>query len=493
MSTADAVDGGSARESRIKEQPRLTLERVGARMDRLPLSRWHVILLLCVGAILVFQYMDNYAFSYASPGAIAELHLTVGQVGDINTYFGVGGLVGAIVAGLVVDRLGRRRTLIFFTGWYSLFCIANALVGTPLQFMLARTLSGFGATGASVAALSIIGEMVPSSYRGRLITTMTMVGGLGPAILSWSALGIVPASAGAWRALFLICALGFIALIVTLVWLPESPRWYVTRGRYEDAEKILSKIEAAVERTTRRPLPPVVEPPATPAESAAVSAVEAQKRLWLGVGDIFAQGYGKRWILVALMTACVGVAYFGFGFYLPTLLYLRGDSAAGSIYFAAIIFTCGNALAFGFWLVSDRWQRKYLLAGTGIAIAALALIYGTSSKGASAQLIIAGILIIAFLQVQVAFFYSFEAELFPTHIRGTALGTVAVVSGLIGLYGPKAITNIYGSSGFLAVFIFLMAVEIVLAVLVLVMGERTTKVSLEELNELGHTKLKGAA
>jgi putative MFS transporter len=155
MSTADAVDGGSARESRIREQPRLTLERVGARMDRLPLSRWHVILLLCVGAILLFQYMDNYAFSYASPGAIAELHLTVAQVGDINTYFGVGGLVVAIVAGLVVDRLGRRRTLIFFTAWYSLFCTANALVGTPLQFMLARTLSGFGATGASVAALSI--------------------------------------------------------------------------------------------------------------------------------------------------------------------------------------------------------------------------------------------------------------------------------------------------------------------------------------------------
>jgi MFS transporter, putative metabolite:H+ symporter len=490
MSTADAVDG-EPRGTQVSQQPRLTLERVGARLDRLPLSRWHFLLMFCVGAILVFQYMDNYAFSYASPGAIAELHLTVGQVGDINTYFGVGGLAGAIVAGLVVDKIGRRWTLIFFTGFYSLFCILNAIVSTPEQFMAARALSGFGATGASVAALSIIGELVPSSHRGRLITIMTMVGGLGPAVLSWSAFGIVPAGAGDWRALFLICALGFVALIVTLIWLPESPRWYVTRQRYADAERILDRIEAAVQRSTGRPLPPVTEPPATPAESAAISAVEAQKRLWLGVGDIFQQGYGKRWILVAVLAACVGVTYFGFGFYLPTLLYLRGSSEAGSIYFAAIIFTCGNALAFAFWLVSDRWQRKHLLAGGAIAIAALALVYGTAGKNSSAQLIIAGILIIAFLQVQVAFFYSFEAELFPTHIRGTALGTVAVVSGLIGLYGPKAITNIYGSAGFLAVFIFLMAVELVLAAFVLVLGERTTNVNLEELNELGHAK--GAA
>jgi putative MFS transporter len=491
MSTADAVDGGSARGPRVTEPPRLTLERVGARLDRLPLSRWHFLLMLCVAAILVFQYMDNYAFSYASPGAISELHLTVGQVGDINTYFSVGGLIGAIVAGLVVDRIGRRWTLVFFTGFYSLFCILNAVVSTPGQFMAARTLSGFGATGASVAALSIIGELVPSSHRGRLITVMTMVGGLGPAVLSWSALGIVPAGPGTWRALFLICALGFVALIVTLVWLPESPRWYVTRGRYDEAEAILDRIEAAVERTSGRPLPPVTDPPETPAQAAAISAVEAQKRMWLGVGDIFREGYGKRWILVALLAACVGVTYFGFGFYLPTLLYLRGDSEAGSIYFAAIIFTSGNALAFAFWLVSDRWQRKHLLAGGAILIAILALVYGTSSKGASAQLIIAGILIIAFLQVQVAFFYSFEAELFPTHIRGTALGSVAVVSGVIGLYGPKAITNIYGTNGFLAVFIFLMAVELALAAFVLVLGERTTQVSLEELNELGHTK--GAA
>lgn len=488
MSTTDAPDAKPTPDSAVASAPRLTLERVGARLDRLPLSRWHLALMLCVAAILVFQYMDNYAFAYASPGAIAELKLTVGQVGDVNTFFGVGGLVGAIAAGLVVDKIGRRWTLIFFTGWYSLFCIMNAVVSSPGQFMAARTLSGFGATGASVAALSIIGELVPNSHRGRLITVMTMVGGLGPAILSWSAFGIVPAGPGTWRALFLICALGFLALVVTLIWLPESPRWYVTRGRYDEAESILSKIEAAVERATRRPLPPVPAPPLAAEDPAAVGAMESQRRLWLGLGDIFAQGYGKRWILVALLAAGVSVSYFGFGFYLPTLLYLRGNSEAGSIYFAAIIFTSGNALAFGFWLVSDRWQRKHLLAGGATVIAILAIIYGTSGKNATAQLIIAGILIIAFLQVQVAFFYSFEAELFPTHIRGTALGTVAVVSGLIGLYGPKAITNIYGGSGFTAVFIFLMAVEIVMAVLVLVLGERTTKVSLEVLNELGHAK-----
>jgi MFS transporter, putative metabolite:H+ symporter len=468
---------------RSDEREGPTLAETGARLDRLPFSRWHAYFLLAIAFILVFQYMDNYAFSYASPGAIKELHITTAQVGNLGTIYALGGLLGALIAGIVlVDRIGRRRTLLIFTAIYASFCILNAFVGNVDQFYVARGLSGFGAFGASIPALAAMAEVCPFISRGRMITIMTMVGGCGPAAMSWIAHAIVPAAPGDWRWLFGISALGFIALFASLILVPESPRWLVTRGRGREAERILERIERSVERQ-RGTLPPVEIP-----EGAAVVAaqvVPGLKGLWVNTIYVFRQGYLRRWLLVGFLLLGTGFAYTGIGFFLPTLLYLNGGTAAGSLDYAAIIFTCGNAAAFLFWFVADRFERKDLIAVGGVILGASTLIYGTTHNAVLIYLF--GIIMIAFLQVQVAYLYTFETELFPTHVRGNALATVGIAASVLGVYGSRIITDVFTTWGYASVYILLAAMEFLFAIVVVFLGERTTRRSVESLNEFLET------
>jgi MFS transporter, putative metabolite:H+ symporter len=466
----------------------LTLAETGARLDRLPFSWWHAYFLLAIAVILVFQYMDNYAFSYASPGAIKELHITTGQVGNLGTIYALGGLLGALVAGIVlVDRIGRRRTLLLFTGIYASFCILNAFVVNVDQFYVARGLSGFGATGASIPALAAMAEVCPFISRGRMITLMTMVGGCGPAAMSWIAHAIVPAGPGDWRWLFGISALGFVALFASLILVPESPRWLVTRGRGREAERILEKIERSVERQ-RGTLPPVVLPEgaaAVGATAGAAQVVPGLKGLWVNTIYVFRQGYLKRWLLVGFLLLGTGFAYTGIGFFLPTLLFLNGGTAAGSLDYAAIIFTCGNGAAFLFWFVADRFERKYLIAVGGVILAASTLIFGTTHQ--TVLIYMFGIIMIAFLQVQVAYLYTFQTELFPTNVRGNALATVGIAASVFGVYGSRIITDVFTTFGYAAVYILLASVEFLFAIVVVFLGERTTRRSVESLNEFRET------
>lgn len=469
-----------SRSDRNDEGP--TLAETGARLDRLPFSWWHASFLLAIAFILVFQYMDNYAFSYASPGAIPELHIATGQVGNLGTIYALGGLLGALVAGIVlVDRIGRRRTLLLFTAIYSSFCVLNAFVVNVDQFYVTRGLSGFGAAGASIPALAAMAEVCPFIRRGGMMTLMTMVGGCGPAALSWIAHAIVPASPGGWRWLFGISALGFVALFASLILVPESPRWLVTRGRGREAERVLERIERSVGRG--RPLPPVVLPEGATAVTSQV--VPGLKGLWFNTVYVFRQGYTRRWLLVAFLLLGTGFAYTGIGFFLPTLLYLNGGTAAGSLDYAAIIFTCGNAAAFLFWFVADRFERKDLIAVGGVILAVSTLIFGTTHQ--TVLIYLFGIIMIAFLQVQVAYLYAFESELFPTHVRGNALATVGIAGTLLGVYSSRIITDVFTTWGYAAVYILLAAIEFLFAIVVVFLGERTTRRSVESLNEFRET------
>ena len=192
------------------------------------------------------------------------LDMTSTEVGLIASVYLVGQVVGALVFGRISDQLGRKRLLIitlllylFGTG-LAAFTVNDGGWLWLAWFYGTRFIAGMGIGGQYAAINSAIDEMMPSKYRGRVDIWINGSYWAGAILGSFASLVFLNAFAPnvGWRLAFLLGPV--LALVVIFVGrtLPESPRWLMTHGRVEEAEKELAKIEEIV-RSTGQELEPV--------------------------------------------------------------------------------------------------------------------------------------------------------------------------------------------------------------------------------------------
>ena len=197
-------------------------------------------------------------------GALTEspvLHLTGEQVGLAASAYLIGAVAGALFFGWLTDRLGRKKLFTITVLVYLTATIACGLSWDFWSFAVFRMLTGAGIGGEYAAVNATIQELIPARRRG--FTDLVVNGSfwLGAAAGAIGALvvlnpAVMPAEYG-WRFAFIIGGvLGFIVLLLRR-FLPESPRWLMTHGHPEEAERVVTEIEQRVERETGRPLPPV--------------------------------------------------------------------------------------------------------------------------------------------------------------------------------------------------------------------------------------------
>jgi MFS family permease len=236
---------------------------VPARLDRLPWSRFHW---LVIGALGIAWILDGLEVTLVGSlsGALADsrtLHLSGQQIGAAASSYLVGAVVGALLFGWLTDRLGRKKLFSITVLIYLLATIACGLSWNFWSFALFRCITGAGIGGEYAAVNAAIQELIPARRRG--FTDLVVNGSfwLGAALGALGSLvvldpAIVPPEIG-WRAAFIIGGvLGFIVLLLRR-FLPESPRWLMTHGQPEAAAQVVSEIEQRVEAETGRPLPPV--------------------------------------------------------------------------------------------------------------------------------------------------------------------------------------------------------------------------------------------
>ena len=235
---------------------------VPARLDRLPWSRFHWLVIVALGIAWVLDGLEVTIVGSLS-GALTEspvLHLTGGQVGLAASAYLIGAVRGAVLR--LADRPAGRKKLFSITVLvYLIATIACGLSWNFWSFALFRLLTGAGIGGEYAAVNATIQELIPARRRG--FTDLVVNGSfwLGAAVGAIGALvvldpAVMPAEYG-WRFAFIIGGvLGFIVLLLRR-FLPESPRWLMTHGHPEEAERVVAEIERRVERETGRPLPPV--------------------------------------------------------------------------------------------------------------------------------------------------------------------------------------------------------------------------------------------
>lgn len=231
-------------------QPAAIIETdVPARLDRLPWSRFHTLVVAALGITWILDGLE-VTLAGAVSGALKEspvLRFTNTEVGLAGAAYIAGAVLGAVVFGWLTDRLGRKKLFTITLLVYLAAAAATAFSWNLWSFLIFRFLTGMGIGGEYTAINSTIQELIPARMRGWTDLVINGSFWVGAAIGAVGAIVLLdPAHIDpehGWRLAFFIgAALGLVILLLRQ-FLPESPRWLISHGRPEEAAAIVAEIE----------------------------------------------------------------------------------------------------------------------------------------------------------------------------------------------------------------------------------------------------------
>jgi MFS family permease len=228
-----------------------------ARLDRLPWSRWHVMVLVGLGTVWILDGLEVTIVGalgdrLTEPGS--GLSLSASDVGVAAAMYVLGACLGALFFGELTERFGRRRLFMITLGVYLLGTVATAFSINPLFFFVCRFFTGAGIGGEYSAINSAIDELMPARLRGRIDLLINGSYWLGAAVGAALTLvlldtSILPADVG-WRLAFgLGAALGLVIIVVRRN-VPESPRWLTIHGRHNEAARTVEDVEQSIQHAS---------------------------------------------------------------------------------------------------------------------------------------------------------------------------------------------------------------------------------------------------
>ncbi|WP_051276028.1 MFS transporter [Desulfovirgula thermocuniculi] len=311
-------------------------------VDELGMSRfvWKVYLL--VGLAMIFDGFDYMIVSYTMPQISKEWALTKVQTGSLASWSLLGLIFGGMVAGILSDRIGRKRTLILSCVLYSLFTIPIFFAQSYEMFAIFRVLSGFGLGACIPVSATINSEFAPSKYRGFFIASSFSWLVAGWVMAGLVAMAVVPH--WGWRYCYLIGGLPILYALILAALLPESPHWLVSKGRNAEAVGVIRAMERAARGSAREWSPEGLLVPPPPKS--------------VGVAALFSREYRLATVGLWIMYFMGCVIIYGVTAWMPTLLYEKGLSLTKSYGFA-IMQNAASIVANGVaGLTSDKMGRK---------------------------------------------------------------------------------------------------------------------------------------
>jgi MFS transporter, putative metabolite:H+ symporter len=438
-----------------------------ARLDRLPLTRWHWKIALITGLGTFFDLYEVFLGGVLGPVLAKEWSLGItGKALVISSGF-IGMFFGAIALGIAADRFGRRRMFIFNLAGYSLLSLAAAASPNLAVFVVLRICAGFMIGAELTLVDTYLSEFVPARVRGRVIAWAYTFGFLGvplAALLGGRFVAKQHLLIAGWRWLLIVGGAGALAAWLLRRQLPESPRWLTVQGRAADAEATVSSIEETVRRQSGAGLPPVPHAPEEPAER-------------LPLRQMFSGEYRRRSTMLSIFQLLQTVGYYGFGTLAPLVLVAKGFPVVTSLGFAALSFLgypIGSALSIP---LVERFERKFLIVGSALAMAVLGVVFGAARQ--PWLIVTAGFLLTCASNVFSNGFHIYQAEIFPTRLRSSAIGVTYSLSRAASALMPFIAISVLASLGATAVFIGSAILMVVLCLDVALLGPRTTGRTLE--------------
>jgi putative MFS transporter len=441
----------------------------GARLDRLPMTAFHRRLMWLIGLGMMCDTFDLGLQSGVAGATLASHFGTFSQSGYFISATFAGMTIGAAMAGLIGDRLGRRFCYQFNLLVFGLASFAAALAPTMVWLIAFRAIIGIGLGAEIVVGYSLIAEFMPPAVRGRMVSTVVLgaIGFCGPFTYVASYF-IIPAFG--WRWMFVIPAVGAMIIWYLRKDLPESPRWLESAHRGDEADKIIRNMEAAA--ALLGPLPPV---PVT------ISLPISPGRVPLSV--LFTRPVIRRTLLIIAINIAIGAGSYGFGAFIPTFFVKQGMSITKSLGFGMVMAFGSTAATILAWWLADKIGRKWGIVIATLGTAVLGLIYPFMTQ--PLYLLPIGFLMVMFMAFQMAMGITIYApELFPTayRLRGNAVGNVA--GRLTSMAAPYATLPLFDHFGVVGVTGTLACLCIAVALIVAIFGVETRQRSLERIGAI---------
>lgn len=440
---------------------------ISARLDRLPISRFHRRLLLVVGLAFFFDISDIFTFSYAAPALLHAWNLQVSQIALATSLGFLGMFVGAVGGGIVSDRLGRKRSLIAMVSAFSVFSLLNGLAPNLPLLLLARFLTGVGISSATVVVMTIVSEFFPPAVRGRFQSWAMVIALAGIPICGLIARLVVPTGPNGWRLIFIWGAVGIVSLFFIRK-MPESPRWYVAQGRFREADLAMQQIEAEVSAEMGTLPPP--EPRPAVAESVAR----------LPFTTIFSPTYIGRTMTLWSIWILQTLGFYGFQAWVPTLLVKNGITVTTSLTYVTLINLGAVPGALLAVYLSERMERKYLIAILALLIACCGMLYGLTLQ--PVLIVTFGFCVALLIQTFASICYAYTPEQYPTEVRNTGAGFAYGAGRVANVANAFIISAIYGAFGYVWVFAYIAGAWLCCAAVAAVFGARTWARPLEVLS-----------
>jgi len=417
---------------------RLHSTDIPARLDRLPWTRFHTLLVLALGITWLLDGLEVTLAGSVS-GALKDspaLAMSNTDIGLAGAAYIAGAVFGALFFGWLTDRLGRRKLFFITLFLYIGATAATAFSWNLWSFLLFRFFTGAGIGGEYTAINSTIQEFTPARYRGWVDLTINGTFWIGAALGAVAAVVLLaPAVAGGelgWRLCFGIGAVLGLLIMLMRLWIPESPRWLMVHDQPEEAERIVAEIERHY-RQRGIAIPPVQAPPLrlrardhTPLREVFHSLfVEHRRRALVGLTLLTAQAffYNAIFFTYALvLTDFYGVPSARVGWYVLPF-------ALGNF--------CGPLLL---GRLFDLLGRRIMISATYLVSCVLLTLSGYLFQQQLldvTQQTLAWMVIFFFASAAASSAYLTVAETFPLEIRALAIAVFyAFGTGLGGLIGP---------------------------------------------------------
>ncbi len=439
-----------------------------------------------------FEYYDLFLMGYIGPGLVRSGMFTSGS----TRLFGLSGLatfvaatfaglfVGTLVFSVAADRFGRRAVFTWSLLWYTAATCVMAAQTTTGGVLLWRAVTGVGLGIELVTIDAYIAELMPSHSRGRAFAINQVVQFSAVpfvALVAWQLVPRAPFGIDGWRWVVLI---GSVSAV--LVWfirraVPESPRWLVARGRFDEAESVIDAIERRVESDLGTALPVRSGLKGVSERSPVLdSARPRMPHDAPGLGRIFSPPYTSRTVMLMVFNFAQTIGYYGFASWVPTLLVARGITTTTSLGYSFAIALAAPVGPLLIARVADGIDRRWQIVVSAAAIALFGLLFARTSGVA---LIAVGVLLTCSNNWLSVAFHAYQAELFPTDIRARAVGFVYSWSRFSAVFTSLVIGVLLTRFGATGVFVFIAGAMAVAGGVVGIFGPRTRGLSLEAIAE----------
>ena len=434
------------------------------RLNALPVSSFHYKLLVVAGIGWVFDSMDTGLIAFVLPLLIKEWGLSATQAGMLGSIGLVGMALGAVAAGTLADRVGRKTVFSVTIVLYSLATGLCAVAPNYELLVLFRFLVGLGLGGELPVAATLVTEYVPGRARGRFMVLLESFWAVGWLLAALIAYFIIPVTG--WRTAFLIGALPALYTMVIRMHLPESVRYLLKKRKIEEARKIVSSLEERCHMEHR------------PLEVTEKDVAEETKGSFTA---LWTSRFIKRTVMLWLVWFGIVFSYYGVFMWLPSLVFKQGFTVVKTFEYV-LVMTLSQlpGYAAAAWLV-DRLGRRYTLSlfllGSGIAS------YFFGHAETVTTLLCWGATMSFFNLGAWGVIYTYTPELYPTEIRGLGCGWATGFGRVGGMVAPLLVGALLTDAWDMGhIFYIFAGVFVLISFIVLTLGRETKRKELENLS-----------